>query len=105
MLKIFLRISLLLLIAVGVSGCLSQLVTPRPYGMAETPDGSPTFQQGWNDGCETGLNVYGNDRYKVAYGFTQDPKLILNDEYYNAWKDAYTYCRWYAYNWVRKARH
>lgn len=81
-----------------------RITNPRPYGLAETPKGSPMFQKGWDEGCESGLTVYGNDVYKAAYGWKQDPELVLNDEYYRSWKEAYTYCRWYAYNWVRNAR-
>ena len=81
-----------------------RIATPRPWGLADAPEGSPVFKRGWNDGCETGMTTYGNDVYKITYGWKQDPKMVLNDEYYRAWKDAYTYCRWYVYNWARNPR-
>ena len=92
---------------VALGGCsikqATELVTkPRPWGLGETPDGSPTFKQGWEDGCDTGLGVYGGAGYKrKAYRFRQDISQLDNPEYYRAWKDAYTYCRWYVWNWDR----
>lgn len=82
---------------------LTQLVRPTPYGIADTPDGSPEFKQGWEDGCHTGYASYGNNRYKAAYSFTQDPELVDNSEYYRAWQDGQLYCRWYTFGWVAKA--
>ncbi len=82
------------------------MVKPRPWGLADTPEGSPLFRKGWEEGCNTGLGVYGGTHYhKPAYRFQQDLTLINNDEYYRAWRDAYAYCRWYAWNWNRDARH
>lgn len=81
-----------------------QLVKPRPWGMAETPEGPPLYQKGWNHGCDSGLNVYGNSRYKASYEFTQDWRLVDNRDYYSGWKQGYGYCRWYTYNWVRPWR-
>ncbi|MCB2081340.1 MAG: hypothetical protein H6908_02830 [Hyphomicrobiales bacterium] len=89
------------LILSGCQAMYQQLVRPRPWGMGETPEGSTIFKQGWNDGCDTGLGVYGNDRYKWAYTYKQDMTLLSNPEYYRAWKDAYTYCRWYVWTWLR----
>lgn len=79
----------------------TQLYKPRPWGLGDTPPGSPEFQKGWNDGCETGFSASGNDRYKAAYAFKQDISLLNNPEYYRAWKDAYTHCRWYVAGWAR----
>lgn len=81
-----------------------QLTKPRPWGLADTPEGSPIFQQGWEDGCETGMRVYGGLTYRMAYQFKQDQELVNDPEYYTAWRDAYTYCRWYVWNWVRPTR-
>lgn len=78
------------------------VVKPRPWGLGKTPDGSPIFKKGWEDGCDSGLGVYGAQHYrKPAYKFRQDVTLIHNREYYRAWKDAYTYCRWYNWTWSR----
>ncbi len=96
---LFIIICMLLL----VSGCsvVDRIVTPKPWGLGDTPEGSEIFQKGWNDGCNSGLHVYGTARYRAAYDYYQDPELLENQEYYRAWKDAWTYCRWYAWNWVR----
>lgn len=104
------RLSVIVILSLVLSACSTaaeigeRFTKPRPYGLAETPEGTAMFKRGWEDGCETGLVTYGNDRYKLAYDFKQDHTLVLNDEYYRAWKDAYTYCRWYVFNWVRPAR-
>lgn len=66
---------------------------PPPEG------GSQEFQQGWKDGCDTGLAAHGTDIYRTAFGFKQDPSLILNAEYYQAWKDAENFCRTYIYEY------
>lgn len=108
------RIIFILLVCAMLSGCgdwfdraselslWEQIKRPRPWPLANTPEGTPMFQKGWNDGCDTGLQVYGNNMYNAAYeGFKQDPNLVDNPEYYRAWKDAYTYCRWSVYNWTR----
>ncbi len=103
-----LRLLIILAIILQLSACkkVQQMVfEPRPWGMAETPDGSPVFRQGWEDGCNTGLGVYGGSAYRVnAYKFRQDITQTDNPEYYRAWKDAYTYCRWYVWNWSRPSR-
>ncbi len=104
--KIFIAISMLLLVSAcddgsGRSMSLSRIFTPTPWGLGKTPDGSPKFQQGWEDGCESGLGSYGNTWYQAEYDFKQDPNLIHDNEYYIAWKDGHSYCRWYVYNWAR----
>ncbi len=91
--------------AMMLSACettfVKQLVRPRPWGMGKVPEGNALFRQGWDDGCTTGAAVYGIDRYKWAYTFKQDMTLVSNPEYYRAWRDAYTYCRWYNWTWNR----
>jgi hypothetical protein len=93
----------IMVLCLSLTSCslFQQFVNPRPLGMSETPDGSPIFKQGWEDGCETGLNAYGNEYYKNLHSFQQDPYLIHDPEYYRAWNDSYQYCRWYTWVWVR----
>ncbi len=97
---------IVILLPASLSGCgkvFERIFTkPRPMNLGETPPGSPIFQKGWDDGCESGLSAYGGSRYKTAYGFQQDLSLVDNPEYYRAWKDAYTYCRWYVWVWDRE---
>lgn len=100
-----------------LSGCLTkmldefsnttlagQLTKPRPWGLGTTPEGSPLYQKGWNEGCDSGMGSYGNARYRLAYPFTQDWRLVDDREYYSGWRQGYSYCRWYTYNWVRPWR-
>jgi len=77
---------------------------PKPPGIGEVdPNAPPNYKQGWNDGCDTGLFVYGGDHYRyLGYKVKQDYKMINNEDYYNAWQDAYLYCRWYIWNYIRK---
>jgi hypothetical protein len=71
-----------------------------PPFLPPPPSGGPAeFQQGWKDGCDTGLAAHGTDIYRTAFKFTQNPSLILNPAYYQAWKDGENYCRTYIYEY------
>ncbi len=99
-------LTILCTLIVTLSAC-QQFTKPRPWGLGETPDGTPEFRKGWEDGCDTGLRAYGGHWYRNRSGykhFKQDLTLIHNPEYYRAWRDAFTYCRWYVWNWQRPAR-
>ncbi len=74
-----------------------------PFGIGEMPKGgSPEFEQGWKDGCGSGLAAYGGGPYRNAgYKFRQDWRMINNKDYYNAWQDSYLYCRWYIWNYIQ----
>jgi hypothetical protein len=76
---------------------------PLPPGMGEVdPNAPPIYKQGWRDGCETGMWVYGGDNYRyLGYKFKQDYSMINNEDYYSAWQDSYLYCRWYIWNYVK----
>ena len=71
-----------------------------PTFLPPPPEGGPQeFQQGWRDGCDTGLAQHGTDVYRSAFGFKQDPSLVLNPVYYKAWKDAENFCRTYIFEY------
>lgn len=75
---------------------------PRPIGMAEVdPNAPPNYQQGWNDGCDSGLAAYGGSSYTwTGYKFKQDYTKLDDKEYYGAWQQGWLYCRWYVWNYV-----
>ncbi len=85
----------------SIAACEHSPYRPRPWGIGDAPPGPPEFRKGWEDGCDTGIGAYGNDFYKVFYTYKQDLNLIQNPVYYRAWKDAYTYCRWYTEQWAK----
>ncbi len=70
----------------------------KPYSLDLTPPkGPPEYEQGWTDGCESGMQVYSYDFYKLilAFKFRLDPELRRNRMYYQVWKDAFLYCAIY----------
>ncbi len=77
---------------------------PTPFGIGEVPKGgSPEFEQGWKDGCNSGIAAYGGSHYRnLGYKFKQDWRMINNKDYYQAWQDSYLYCRWYIWNYIQK---
>jgi hypothetical protein len=96
------RMSIVVVVLMLLPLVACETLRPVPYGIGKTPEGgSPEFTQGWEDGCESGIQAYGTDMYKMSYTFKQDYELTKNPEYYSAWKDAWSYCRWYTFNWAK----
>ena len=88
-----------------LNACVGQIfsddskMAPIPFKMTR-PDpnkGSPEYLKGWDDGCKTGLSTMITGYYKSFYQFKQDPYMTSNATYYKAWKDAYGYCKNYAF--------
>ena len=50
------------------------------------PPGEPDYQQGWSDGCESGISGYGNQFYKNFYDWKQDPSKVTNPVYFKSGK-------------------
>ncbi len=94
-----------LVLVLQLSACATNVAqrmkTPIPWGLEDIPDGPPEFRKGWEDGCHTGIGAYGNAWYRMFYTYKQDANMVGNPTYYRAWKDAYTYCRWYTEQWVK----
>lgn len=96
--KVFLLIFVLMLSACSLGG--SEIRPLYPPFLPPPPEGGPQeFQEGWRDGCDTGLAAHGTDIYRTAFGFTQNPSLVLNPVYYQAWKDAENFCRTYIFEY------
>ncbi len=88
----FFFISLLLFM---LSSCqwFSGAATPLfKWSGIKIPDGPPTFQQGFKDGCSTVLYSRGNVFYRNRYGYRYDPKMIGNPEYRFGHSRGYTWC-------------
>jgi hypothetical protein len=81
--KNFFRI-LLILLSLQLCGCRYFKMMGLPYFRGldfKVPEGTPTFQQGYKDGCSTILFARGNGMYRDRYEYRYDPKLIGNPEY------------------------
>ncbi len=63
----------------------------------------PAYQQGWKEGCESGLSVKSNAMYQTFYHLQQTQPMISNPYYYKAWKSAFDYCRARVYGRLKEA--
>ena len=61
---------------------------------ASLVNASPEFQQGWRDGCETGMASGSNTFYKIFYrnNKVDGYKMAESNDYKTAWSNAYWYC-------------
>ncbi len=96
------RMVFALLVLISVSACSGYKY--QPYSITATggipQNGSPEFNKGWQDGCDSGMAAFGNLTYKMLYTFKKDYALSENAEYTAAWNAAYTTCRWYTSTWL-----
>lgn len=82
------------------------ITKPTPFGLYRgmednVPSGTPIFQAGWKAGCESGISAMGSLHHKATHSFTYDTAMLNSNEYHNAWRLAFRYCRWYTAGWVR----
>ncbi|MBL0319495.1 MAG: hypothetical protein IPP74_09460 [Alphaproteobacteria bacterium] len=91
--------SFLFIVSLGLAtGC-----KPRYPNLSRPEETAPPFYKlGWEEGCETGLAAYGTSIYKTFYHFKQSPQLTTNNVYYQAWNDAFAYCRHFALRWANQ---
>jgi hypothetical protein len=87
----------MVMVLVVLTGCNGQFWKDfhKPYSLDLTPPpGPPEYQQGWSDGCESGMLSYSNALAKTfrVFELKQDPRLRENKMYYQVWKDAFLYC-------------
>jgi hypothetical protein len=101
------RIYILLLFGLLTVSCRGQVfsetsrLAPWPSGMGKPPETAPVnYKEGWYDGCYTGLSTMNKQIYKSFYGYKQNYSKISDEIYYQAWKDAYTYCRQYSFRFT-----
>lgn len=77
--------------------CTNMHIDPsfgKPSSLDTTPPaGTKEYQQGWSDGCETGIAGYGNSFYKMFHSVRKNASYIGNPTYDQVWRDAYNYCR------------
>lgn len=90
-----------MLLLILVSGC-SFKYEPQTLKQAGgiPQNGSESFNQGWRDGCDSGMAAFGNYTYKMIYSFKKDTRKLNDAEYVSAWNSAYNTCRWYTNTWL-----
>lgn len=99
-----LTLSLLTAALVGCGWKAPESIRPMNRIFEQMPTGGPAeYEQGWKDGCESGMTAHTNNFYQSFYVFKQDNSLLKNEYYYKAWQDSYSYCRLYAYMLLREA--
>lgn len=93
--KVIIRLIILTSFCQILCGCrwFTSIHTPY-FAMTnfKVPDGTPTFQRGFKDGCSTVLYARGNDYYRTRYHYRYDPTLIGNTEYRFGHSRGYTWC-------------
>lgn len=102
------RIIIIMMAIAMLGGCRGQIFSenswfaPFPAGIGKPPESAPeNYKAGWYDGCHTGLSTMNEQYFKMFYGYKQDYTKVDDEVYYQAWKDAYTYCRQssFRYTW------
>ena len=68
----------------------------------EGPEGPPKFQMGWRHGCETGIATTSNLMQKYYYRFTQDYRYAQDPVYYAGWKNGWSYCQRYIFQYNKR---
>jgi hypothetical protein len=72
---------------------LTSFQTPYLMGTSyKIPDGTPSFQSGYKDGCGTVLSTRASTFYRSKYKHNYNPSLISNPEYRFGYQRGYTYC-------------
>jgi hypothetical protein len=79
---------------IAIAGLLLLTGACRPTMLQMVdPTGTPEYNLGWEDGCDTGLSAEGEWYYKLTYGFKKRPELVSNDQYKQGWNEGFSYCR------------
>ena len=68
---------------------------PIPNSLPVSIPGPPEYQEGYKDGCQSGLATYGPAQYKAYYSFYQNYSMMNNAAYVAGWHESYDFCRWF----------
>ncbi|MDX2082917.1 MAG: hypothetical protein SFV53_02895 [Rickettsiales bacterium] len=92
-------ILLIFIIAFTNQGCQSYFAEIFPEKATHEFDeylvkASSEFQQGWRDGCETGMSAASNTFYKIFYRSNKVDgyKMSYSTDYKTAWNNSFWYC-------------
>ncbi len=100
------KIALAIIMLLLLSACSVKPQVGAPWMqdlLQNGPKGaSPIYQQGWRDGCESGIGLVSNSLQRHFYTFKQDGYQVQNPEYYIAWKNSLQYCQNYVYQYLAK---
>ncbi len=78
-----------------LSSCklFTEATTPYTFMSSfKVPDGSPSFKQGYRDGCSFLFYARGNGYYRALHKYKYNPKLNGNPEYRFGYKRGASYC-------------
>lgn len=82
---------------------IANIFPNRPDGefQEDLKSASPEFQQGWADGCETGMSAGSNTFYKMFYrnNAVDGYKMTDSNDYRTAWGNSFWYC--YRYDYIK----
>ncbi len=87
--------NIILIVALTLTSCRWFKDADAPFlmgGYKSLPQGTPTFQQGYKDGCGTVSYARGNVFYKSIHKHNYNTKLIGNPEYRFGYSRGYTTC-------------
>ena len=85
MMRIIISALFLLLVSACEPGFPAVLMNQGPDENAP-----PVYRQGWADGCQSGVSVYGNDIYNANKGVRFGNENYTDDFYQNRWHGAGT---------------
>lgn len=82
---------------IGLSACTSHkgFDLSKPLSLdTRPPEAPPVYQQGWVDGCESGLSATSEKMqlFFEVHKYHYDANLRYNNMYDKAWQYAYKHC-------------